>query len=159
MSWITLEDALNNGLNISKPIVGSMFMITELGGYAVKIKNKTGAPSVKGSLVSVSSGTAVSVALQTNEYDTIGIMYDNGVPNGSDCFVITTGMAQVLWKDSTASTMGRVALADATDGRAIDIDVPSSNPIQAEHFKEIGHVMETQAGGTNVLVKCMIHFN
>jgi hypothetical protein len=134
-------------------------MITELGGYAVKIKNKTGAPSVKGSVVSVSAGTAVSVILQNNEYDAIGIMYSNGIADNSDCFVITTGMAQVLWKNATTSTMGYVALCDAVDGRASDIDVPSGNPVVAQHFKEIGHVMETQGGGTNVLVKCAIHFN
>lgn len=36
---------------------------------------------------------------------------------------------------------------------------PPHNPVVAEHFKEIGHVMESKNAGTNVLVRCILHFN
>jgi hypothetical protein len=167
MGTILLADALNDAANVTKTILsgasiliqGAKFMVTELGGIAIKINNKTGGASVKGTVVSASSGTATSFAAQSNEFDSIGVVYTAGIADGSECWVIIAGIAEVLWKDSTASTMGRVALADAVDGRASDIAVPSSNPVVAEHFKEIGHVMETQAGGTNVLVTCILHFN
>jgi len=68
-------------------------------------------------------------------------------------------ICQVLFKNSTASTRGNVALAADTDGRAIDVAVPSSNPVVAEHFKEIGHVLETKSSGTNVLVLVATHYN
>jgi hypothetical protein len=69
-------------------------------------------------------------------------------------------VAKVLWKDSTLSTRGFVALADAVDGRASDVEVPSSNPVVAQHFTEIGHVMESQANNlTNSLVLVCLHFN
>jgi len=79
--------------------------------------------------------------------------------DGGETWVIITGVAEVLWKDSTTATKGRVALAADTDGRAIDVAVPSANPVVAEHFKEIGHVLEDNAGGVNQLVKCILHFN
>lgn len=57
------------------------------------------------------------------------------------------------------SNKGYVALAADTDGRVINVAVPTSNPIVAEHFKEIGHVLEDNGGGIDQLVKVILHFN
>ena len=130
-----------------------------LYGIAIRMLNATGGASVKGTVVSVSGGTPGSVAAQTNEFDSIGVVAEAGIAAGQRMWVTIQGVAEVLWKNSTSSTAGYVAIAADTDGRAINVAVPTSNPVVAEHFKEIGHVMETQAGGTNVLVNVMLHFN
>jgi hypothetical protein len=129
------------------------------GGLMIKLINKTGSASVKGSVVACSTGTDNAFHLQNNEFDSIGAVYESGIADGQLCWVVISGIADVLWKNDTAATRGRVALAADTDGRAIDVAVPTANPVVAEHFKEIGHVLETKSAGTNVLVKCVLHFN
>jgi hypothetical protein len=62
-------------------------------------------------------------------------------------------------KDSTAATRGYVALGDDVDGRIYQVEVPSSNPVVAEHFREIGHICESKNAGTDVLVLVGLHFN
>jgi len=159
----TLYRYLRDDLRIiDEQMSGNNARITPEGGLAVKLINKTGAASVKGSLVSSNPAVgslAGSVVLQSNEFDTIGVFYDSGVPDGNNAWVVVSGLADVLWKNSTGSTKGNVAIADAVDGRASDIAVPSTSPAAAEHFKEIGHVLETKSGGTDILVRCVLHFN
>lgn len=129
-------------------------------GFLLKMTNKTGVASVKGSVVSASLGTDNAFALQSNEFDAFGVVQEAGVADGSDCWVWVNGsVAQVLWKDGQTATRAYVALAADTDGRASNVEVPSSNPVVAEHFKELGHVLETKGSGINVLVLCHLHFN
>ncbi len=129
-------------------------------GLLVKMINRTGHASVKGEIVAASTATDKEVILQANEYDAIGVVQEAGVAEGSEMWVWMPGsVCQVLYKNSVAATRGYVLLAADTDGRGIDIAVPSSNPVVAEHFKECGHVMESKGAGTNVLVLCCIHFN
>lgn len=129
------------------------------GGLMIKLLNNTGSASVKGSLVSSSPSVDNSFVLQANEFDTIGVVYESGIANGALCWIVIQGIADVLFKDGDTVVRGYLALAADTDGRATDIDVPSSNPVVAEHFKEIGHVLESKSAGTNVLAKVVLHFN
>lgn len=134
--------------------------LTEEKGIQTKIINKTGAASVKGCLVTASKSYDMAVELQTNEFDTIGIIAESGIEDGVEVWIWKNGsICQVLANDNDAATRGFLAIADATNGRATFIEVPNTNPVQAEHFKEIGHVLESKAGGVNVLVLCEIHFN
>ena len=129
-------------------------------GMLTKMINRTGHTSVKGELVSVSTATDREVILQANEFDTLGVVQEAGIAEGSEMWVWMNGsVAQVLYKDTVAATRGYVLLAADTNGRAIDVAVPSANPVVAEHFKECGHVMESKAGSTNVLVLACLHFN
>jgi hypothetical protein len=129
-------------------------------GFLVKMINRTGGASVKGTVVAASAATDKEVIKQANEFDAIGVVQEAGVAEGSEMFVWMNGsVAQVLAKDSTAFVRGYVALSADTDGRATNVAVPSGNPVVAEHFKEIGHVMESKDAGTNVLVLCNLHFN
>lgn len=164
MAYRKLRDdleAMNTLLTtISEAFSTDNTKITPEGGLAVKRINKTGAASVKGALVATSTAVDNSVILQANTYDTIGVFYESGVADGSVAWVVVSGIADVLYKDATASTRGNILIADAVDGRASDIANPGSGlPAVDTHFKECGHVMETKAGGTNVLVKCVLHFN
>jgi hypothetical protein len=134
--------------------------VTSERGFLVKMNNKTGANSVKGSVVSASDATDNAFKLQDNELDAFGVVAEDGVADGSDCWVWMNGSAcQVLWEDGEDATREYVALSSDVDGRGFDIAVPSSNPVQAQHFKEIGHTLESKGSGTDVLVLCMLHFN
>ena len=130
-------------------------------GIAVKMKNGTGVASVKGTVVAISTSTEGAFIAQANTYDSVGVVAESGIADGSLCWVIFQGVAEILWKDSTAATKGNLALADAVDGRASDVANPGGGlPGTDTHSKEIGHVLQDgDALGTNRLIKVMIHFN
>lgn len=138
-----------------------MIAITSEGGLAICLINKTGAPSVKGSLVSPGTVVDSSFVLQTDEFDAFGVVYDNNVADGDQCLVVVSGIAEVLLKDSTSAVRGYWAKASATDGRAEVTTGPSGlGALSAsEHFREIGHCIESKNSGTNVLAKIVLHFN
>jgi len=94
--------------------------------------------------------------------DAIGAVYEAGVPDGSLCWVTFSGKAYVLLADGTASTAGYWVKSHATDGRAdASFALPTGGSFVGidDHFKEIGHCLETKTAGTNVLCKVMLHFN
>lgn len=135
---------------------------TSEGGRYVTMTNKTGAPSVKGSVVAPSSSTSGGFQLSaTPYYDPIGIVYENGIADGSPCKIVLDGPADVLIKDGTAATrkywVGPSDVAGRADASSVS---PPGGTIAAleNHFKEIGHALETKGSGTNVLVRCMLHF-
>jgi hypothetical protein len=138
----------------------SRIKLTPEGGYAIRMTNRTGAPSVKGSIVSVSESVDDSVNLQNNEYDAVGVVYESGIAVGSLMWVVVAGRVQVLMKNTVATTRGGVLISANTDGRADWIANPGTGlPAVDVHFKEIGHCLESKAGGTDVLVYGIIHFN
>jgi hypothetical protein len=136
-------------------------LTTRERGFLVRFINRTGGASVKGTLVSASTTADREVIKQANEYDTIAVVYEAGVPEGLEMWCWVGGsVAQVLAKDSTDFTRGNILLAADTDGRADNTTNPGSGlPATNTHFKECGHVMESKSGGTDVLVLCMLHFN
>ena len=87
----------------------------------------------------------------------IGVVYDNGIVDGSECWVVVSGIAEVLLVNTVASTRSYVAYSSSSvAGR---IDIAASVPAATTHFREIGHTLESKTGGTNVLCKCVLHFN
>lgn len=141
--------------------IGDMarFRTTPEGGFATLMINATGATSIKGTLLRPSATVDFGVSVQDEEYDTMAVMWSDGVPNGQPCWVVTTGQADVLLKNATAVTRQALMIASATDGRAEPIATPPPPPNQDTHFKEIGHAVQSVAGGNNVLCRCVIHFN
>lgn len=134
---------------------------TPEGGVATRLINKTGAASVKGSLVSADAAVAGAFKLQANEYDALGVVYETGVADGSPCWVVHYGQADVLLEDGTASAMGNWCHHAATDGRAdCSLTQPSGAGFTeaSEHFKEIGHCLQTVTAGTNKLARILLHF-
>lgn len=132
---------------------------TPEGGIAIRLTNGTGATSVKGSVVAVSTTDDNRFILQDNEYDSIGVVYEAGVANGASCWVVIAGRAEMLFENDQSPVRGQLIIAAATNGRVRCVAVPSSNPVVGEHFKECGHCMESKSGGTNVLAFGIIHFN
>jgi hypothetical protein len=161
----------NVGLNVSDdPVValsisGKVAMHYDSNaderGMLIKVINRTGETSVKGTLVSCSTTADNQVVKQANEFDTIGVIYEAGIAEGYEMWIWANGsICQVLYKNSVAATRGNILIAADTDGRAIDIANPGSGlPSTDTHFKECGHVLQSQSAGTNVLVLAMLHFN
>jgi hypothetical protein len=129
------------------------------GGLMIKLTNNTGSATVKGSVVSSSNSVDNAFKLQSDEFDAIGVVYESGISDGAEAWIVVSGIAEVLFKDGVASVREYLALSADTDGRATCVEVPNVNPVVAEHFKEIGHTLESKDAGTNVLVKCVLHFN
>ncbi len=136
---------------------------TPEGGIAVRLINKTSAPSVKGTIVVADSTTDDAFKVATgSDPDCIGVVYDDGVADGSECWVVTFGIAEVLLKDATASTRGYWVQASDTGGRADATNAapPGGGVTEIDrHFTEVGHCIEFKNAGTNVLCKVVMHFN
>lgn len=137
--------------------------ISELGGVAVKLVNKTGAASVKGTIVRADATTDDAFTIAAiDELQSIGIVYEDGVADGSECWVVIYGIADVLLKDTTASTHGNWVYVSDTAGRAeATLAAPPGGGIPELdiHMGEVGHALESIAGGTDVLARVCLHFN
>jgi hypothetical protein len=127
-------------------------------GLQQKLTNRTGAATVKGTLVEASTSYDMAFAVNDANGDhPIGVVYEAGVANGSDAWVWSVGaICQVLLVNSTAATRGYWAQAGSVAGRA---DITNANPNSSTHWGEIGHCLESKTAGTNVLAKITLHFN
>lgn len=139
--------------------------LTPEGGIAIKLVNKTGAASAKGTLVEAHETIDKSFeTLPADGDDPIGVVYENAVPDGEECWVVISGAAEALLEDGKFAGAGNwVTVSPAQAGR-VDAEAaapPGSGVIAEiqEHFKEVGHCLETKSLGTSVLALCVIHFN
>ena len=127
---------------------------TLIGGLAVLLTNKTGSATVAGQLVLSSTGTDDAFAtVGANSEETIGIVLDSGIADGSEAWMVESGIADVLI-DAGGCTHGDRMIASATAGSA---DVWNVGGAVATHFREIGHCLETRVGAGLARVK--LHFN
>jgi hypothetical protein len=137
--------------------------ISELGGIAVKLNNGSGVASVKGTIVKADVNADDSFDVGGgDEAQPIGIVYDDGIADGSECWVILAGVADVLLKDTTLSTHGNWVHTSDVAGRAdATLLAPPGGGIPEldNHMQEIGHALETKVGDTNVLARVCLHFN
>lgn len=140
-------------------------ILTPEGGIAVQMINKTGGPSVKGTIVD--SDPSVDFAVRVcpaNNSDATGVIYQDGIPDGKPVFVVVSGMADVLLQDGTASTRGYWIKISATQAGRADMtnpNPPGSGTIAEidNHFREIGHCIQSKLSGTDVLARASLHFN
>ena len=136
---------------------------TPEGGFFVKLTNKTGGATTKGYLVTASSGTDNAFGYSaTDEPDIIGIVYDAGIADGSECRIVIAGIADIYVGADGASREDFVrnnATGDTTttSGVATAEAAPSSPFSTDKHFQEVGHTLAGRAGAG--LVRCMVHFN
>ncbi len=135
---------------------------TPEGGLAVKLINKTGAPSIKGTILDADNTTDMGVELAAiDDVDPMGIMYNEGIADGEEVWVVTSGMAEVLYSTAvTRGTFSRVSVTadvSATAGQAINEALPVPPFSTDKHFQEIGHPLESR--GTPGLALTALHFN
>jgi len=157
---VTLKDALKNLVGDIQ--VGNV-LFTADGGVAHKYINKTGALSVKGTCVEVSDSVANSVkVIGFDELDPIGFIYNSGIADGDDVWVVTNGKAYVLIQDGTTATADYWVRVSATQAGRVDITnaVPPGGTIAAleSHLHECGHCNENVTSGIDKLALCTIHF-
>lgn len=139
-------------------------LLTAEGGIAIPLINKTGAPSIKGTLVNTEANTDFGVnTVAADEPDIIGAIYQDGIPDGESVLVVISGAAQVLLEDGTTATRGYWCRVSATQAGRADITnaEPPGGTINAidAHFKEAGHALESVGSGTDVLATIILHFN
>lgn len=128
--------------------------ITEIGGIAVKLTNKSGVPSVQGEVVHVDSTTDEAISLETaGDDDPFGVFLDNGIADGEEAWIVIFGKALVKADANGFSRADRIVMSVTTDGRVVGNNAPSV----AAHFTEVGHALEDAAA--NALGKCILHFN
>ncbi len=150
--------------------VGNIDMLksrmTSIGGFAIKLTNKTGANSVAGQLVRADTTTNDAVKLTAvDEEETIGVFLEGGVSDGSEAWVVVNGIADVAMEDNTTATRGNWVRSSATvgeEGYADATNATPPSPAAFSHFNEIGNCIETvnaTGGGTHVLARCVLHFN
>ena len=125
--------------------------MTELGGIAVQMVNKTGASSVKGTVVVASSTTDNGCAIaDASADDIIGVIFDSGVADGSPVWVVWGGVAEVLIEDATAASLrAYVSMSTTVAGRANAAGVAAST-------LDIGSCIKSANAGTNVLATVML---
>jgi hypothetical protein len=144
------------------PIFGDI-RITPDGGFAMKMFNRTGAPTIKGQLVQADPDTDNGAILTpTNGDDTIGVFLDDGIADDAYAWVVWGGLAYVAFEDNVAAAHGNWVATGATEsGYARTQPAPPALGVAA-HFEEVGHCLESVAAGgagTHILAKCAIHFN
>ena len=135
--------------------------MTAIGGFAIKLTNKTGGNSVAGQLVKADTATNDAVILTAaSDVECFGVFLDSGIADGAEAWVVVSGIADVAMKDNTAATRGNWVETSDEAGYA---DATSASPAAApQHFNEIGHCIESvTAGGagTHILARCVLHFN
>jgi hypothetical protein len=131
--------------------------------FKQQLINKTGAASVYGEVIIASTTTDFAFDQSGVDEDMpIGIVYEAGIADGSLCWVVIYGSAQVLLKDTTASTHGNwVYTADAAGRADATLAGPPGGafPQIDNHMRELGHCLESQGAGTDVLAEIDVHLN
>ena len=165
---MTIDSNGNVGIGTTAPTtklsINEKAGISPIGGIMVKLTNKTGANSVAGQLVKASTGTNDAVDLTSaDEEECVGVFLDTGVSDGSEAWVVVSGIADVAMEDNTAATRGnwvRTSVGEA--GYADSTNASPPSPASFTHFNEIGHCIESVAAGgagTHILARCILHFN
>lgn len=133
-------------------IEGSKFKLTAIGGYAIALTNNTGVNSVEGQIVEADNIDENSYKkADANAIDPIGTVYNGGVADGLEVWIVIAGIAEVLLDAGGCVHHDRL-ITSATAGSA---DV-SNTPAVGVHFREIGHALETVVGAG--LAKTVLHF-
>lgn len=139
-------------------ILNERLMITDegahMGGLAIKLINKTGAPSVRGEVLANDVANDFSVTL-TGISDEVAVctFLEDGVPDGDWAWVVIQGVAPFK-ADAGGFGKGDWLNTSATAGRAQGGAHPPSPVI---HFQELGHAIQDAAA--NAVGLGIIHFN
>ena len=150
------SNAISGATGSFSSSVGTLLAkITPEGGYAVKLTNKTGAPSVKGQIVGIKTGTDNAFDLTAvNATYNLGVVYESGVADAAECWVVVGGIAQVLMKNAAVrGQLCRIPL-NTDDGKAAGYAMAAEQSGTASVYK-IGDVLET--ADAEVLCKVLLH--
>jgi hypothetical protein len=147
------SNAISGATGSFSSSVGTLLAkITPEGGYAVKLTNKTGAASVKGSIVSLSTGTDNAFALAAIDASgVVGVVYEEGIDDGAECWVVVKGIAETLFTNNITHGMyARAPITADTDkvaGRAVGAAIPANTFNTDAYLARFGFVMESKDAG------------
>lgn len=156
---------LNQSLLTTDSPTFNKVKITTLGGIAIQLTNKTGGNTIAGTVVETYTTAAVDDAFDLACADClehIGIVLDTGIADGSEAWIVVSGIADVAMKDNTLAARGNWVQMSDEIGYADATNAAAPQPINQTHFTEVGHCIESVAaggGGTHILARCVIHFN
>ena len=161
---------LNRRISDTRQLGGlgnSAIKMTDLGGLAIALYNRTGGVTVKGQLVDLDSATDDGFTLCDSDCDhPVGVVLDSGVADDALAWIVVLGIADVAMEDNTAATHGnwvRSSVTEAGYSDSTNAGPPGGGiPELDRHMTEIGHCLETVAaggGGTHILARCVLHFN
>ena len=139
----------------SAGVGNSYFKITPEGGFAVRLTNKSGAVTVKGQIVSHKGTVARAFDLTAVDANhCLGVVYESGIEDAAECWVVVSGIAQVLMKN--AATMGHICRIplNTDEGEAAGYAMDAAQSSSASVYK-IGDVLET--ADAEVLCKVLLH--
>ena len=136
--------------------------LTDDGGLAILLINRTGSSSIKGEIVRPDPTTPGAVTkIIIDRPDPIGVFLESGVPDYGYAWIVVSGIAYIYVIGSTSQgwyvrgfitgDSGYIAGQGKTE------NVPSAPFSSDKHFYEIGHCIEGRYGAG--LVRCVIHFN
>jgi len=132
-------------------------------GIAILLKNKTGAPSIKGYCVAADDTEDMAVKLvPINIPSCIGVFLDDDVPDGENAWVVCYGVAYVyFWGGTTRGYFARTGVVSDSgeiSGQATSGIIPPTDPFKVEKYRcEIGNVLESRTGAG--LAKTILHMN
>lgn len=158
---IIIDSAVSRYLiSVSKFSIIENVLITPEGGVAHKYRNGTGSVSVKGTVVHIIGDNTVD-GIIVDVPDPIGVIYESGISNNSEMWVVTEGKAECLVIGTcTAGQLARgFVTADAgyIKGSLICEAVPTSPFATDKHFYEFGHVNTGRTGAGLAMIQ--IHKN
>jgi len=120
------------------PISGANFMITPEGGFAVRLVNKTGASSIRGTMVVASTTYDMSFELGSN-YSPLGFVWESGVADAQFTWVVVAGIAPMFVLAGQTAVLGQYVELSGTAGK-----VKSSSDIRSR----VGIWLESGVGNT-----------
>ena len=137
--------------------------ITPLGGICIRLENRTAGVTVRGTIIQADTVNNNAFKMcDASGSQPMGVIYEVGVAVGSLCWFVIFGIAQVLLKDTTASTRGNWVYTSDAAGRAdASLLAPPGGGIPEldNHMQEIGHCIESKGADSDVLAKIVLHFN
>lgn len=156
-----MPESQNGGFNAAEKVRLWYDNTTNEAGLQIKLTNKTGGNTTKGYLIHPSAGTDRAFDYTAlDEPDIMGIVYEGGIADGSECWVWVSGVVEVYFFGSTTrdhfARMGETGDGGAA-GQAISEAVPTAPFATNKHFQEVGHVVESI--GASGLALTVIHFN
>ena len=153
IQFMTDGVSLKATLQANGDLVVGKNIFTQAGGRGVLMENQTGGASVAGQVVECHASIDDAFDTEsTSGTDAIGVVYNAGVANGSDVWIITGGRAQILADANGFTNNERLGTSDTVAGAVEDI---GGSPITALHFTEVAHACGDAA--SNSLGWAIIH--
>ncbi len=140
---------------------GGKMGVTNEGGLALRLTNKTGGASIKGYLAQAAEANDDAFILSADDIpDNIGVIYEAGIADGAECWIVVNGIVEVYFE--AAVTHGDFVRSQVNaDGGTVGVAVAEAEPTSPfatdKHFQEIGHLIQSTGGAG--LARCIVHLN